>query len=309
MQRGAGERHVRHVAHALVRLARRNQIRTAAGRHLPRFLQVQQRRTEGIDVAVARAQHAVVEQQPPLARLDGHGARTDLHALPGRHLERRGRHDVPVAPPIAEVRRLGVENIPEGRMSRVTRTREHGELAADLPGEHHAVAVIGQKGVLQLVEGPEILGPRDADRRAVVAVAPRHVVLVVDLRHARIVAVGPLPGLRVGALQPEVGLLDVPLQSVHRETDVDAHAAVRVVAAENTGVVVLPVSERHDGRVENTVRGRKRMAPDDRVRAVTPEHLVRTRGTILPRHIGQCGARDSEIFHVLSINNKSVNSR
>ena len=298
MERGARERHVRHVAHALVRLARRDQVGAAPGRDLPRLVQIQQRRAEGVDVAVARAKHPVVEQQPPLRGFDRNGARTDLHALPRRDFERRGRHHVTVAAPELHIGRFGVENIAERRMAVVARTREHGELPADLAREQHPVAVERDKGVLQLVERLEIIRPRDTNRRAVVAVAPRHVVLVADLRHARIVAVDPLPDLGVGARQAEVGLVNVPPQAVGREADVQAHAAVRVVAAENAGVVVPAFFERHDGRIENTVRGRQGVAADDRVLRVTPQDLFRTRRALLPRHIGQRLAHNFQCIHI-----------
>ena len=127
---------------------------------------------------------------------------------------------------------------------------------------------------------------------------PSSMWLVADLRHARIVAVDPLPDLGVGARQAEVGLVDVPPQAVGREADVQAHAAVRVVAAENAGVVVPAFWERHDGRIENTVRGRQGVAADDRVLRVTPQDLFRTRRALLPRHIGQRLARNFQCIHI-----------
>ena len=50
MERRAGERDVRNVARQLVNLARRNQVRAAAGDRLPRLVEVEQRRTERIDI-------------------------------------------------------------------------------------------------------------------------------------------------------------------------------------------------------------------------------------------------------------------
>ena len=298
MERGAGERDVRDVAHALVGLARRDQVGAAAGQHLPGLVEVEQRRAEGVDIAVARTQHPVVEEQPPLRRLDGHGAGADLHALPGRLFERGGRHHVAVAPPEAEVGRLRVEDVAEGRVSRVARAREHGVVAVDLAGEHHTVAVIGQEGVFQLVEGLEVLGPRHADCRAVVAVAPRDIVFVADFRHARVVAVDPLAHFGVGARESEVLLPDVPFQSVDREAHVDAHAAVGVVAAEDPGVVVLPFFKRYDRRVEDRIRRRQRMAADDRVGRVAPHDFVRARGAILPRHVRKRRTRNCQVVHL-----------
>ena len=298
MERRAGECDVRNVARQLVNLARRYQVRAAAGDRLPRLVEVEQRRTERIDITVARAQHAVVEQQPALARLDGHGTRTDLHALPCRHLESRRRHHMPVAAPELHVGTLRIEDVAESRMPVVARTRQHGETAVDLAGEQNPVAVEGDEGVFQLVERLKIVRPCDADRRAVVAVAPRDVIFVVDLRNTRVVAVNPLGDFGIGAHEFEILLADIPLDAVHRESGVDAHPAVRVVAPENARIVILPFFEGNDRRVEDRIRRRKRMTPDDRVRAVTPHHLFGAGGTILPRHIGLIRARNFQCIHI-----------
>ena len=130
---------------------------------------------------------------------------------------------------------------PKGVCPRVARTRQHGVAVSDLAGEQHAVAVVGQEGVLQLVERLEIGRPGDADRRlAAVAVAPGDVVFVPELHHARVVAVNPGPDLRVGTFEAHVLLGDVPVQTVDREAHVEPHADVGVVAAEHAGIVVLP---------------------------------------------------------------------
>ena len=241
----------------------------------------------------------MVEQKPPFAGLDGHGPRADLHALPRRNLERRGRHHVAVASPELHVGRLGIENVAERRMPVVARTRKHREFPADLAGEQHAVAVERDEGIFQLVERLEILRPRHADRRAVVTVAPRHVVFVPDLGHTRVVTVDPLADFGVAAHQFEVLLADVPVDAVHREARVDAHAAVGIVAAEHARIIILALLERNDRRIENAVRGRKRVAPDDRVGRIAPHNLLAPRGTLFPRHIRQCRAHYFQIVHVI----------
>ena len=148
------------------------------------------------------------------------------------------------------------------------------------------------------MERLEIIRPRNADRRTVVAVAPRNVVFVADLRNARVVAVDPLADLGVRTLQPEVGLLDLPPKAVDREAYVDAHPAVRVVAPENARIVIFSFFEGNDRRVEDRIRRRKRMTPDDRVLRVTPHHLFGAGGTILPRHIGLIRARNFQCIHI-----------
>ena len=100
----------------------------------------------------------------------------------------------------------------ERRVARVARTRKHGVAAADFAGEEHAVAVVGQKGVFELVERLEIVGPGDADSGvAMIAVAPGDVVFVLDFDDTRVVAVDPGADLGIGPLQADVLFEDVPL--------------------------------------------------------------------------------------------------
>ena len=53
-----------------------------------------------------------------------------------------------VLAPEAHIGRLAIEDVAEGSVASVRRTREHGEVAIDLLGEQHAVAVVRQEGVL-----------------------------------------------------------------------------------------------------------------------------------------------------------------
>ena len=203
-----------------------------------------------------------------------------------------------VAAPELHVGTLRIEDVAESRMPVVARTRQHREPAPDLARKQNPVAVIGKKCVFKLVERLEVIRPRNADRRPVVAVAPRNVVFVADLRNARIVAVDPLADLGVRTLQPEVGLLDLPPKAVDRKAYVDAHPAVRVVAPENARIVILAFLEGNDRRVENAVRRRKRVARDDRIGRIAPHHFFGACGTILPRHIGLIRARNFQCIHI-----------
>ena len=204
-----------------------------------------------------------------------------------------------MAAPELHVGAFAVKYIPESRMAVVARTREHRVIPADLTREKHPVAVERDKGVLQLVERREIIRPRDADRRTVVAVAPGDVVFVFDLRHARVVAVDPLSDLGVRTRQAEVGLVDIPFQTVDRKSYMDAHPAVRVVAAEDPCIVILAFFKRNDRRIEDRVRGRQRIAVDNRVLRVTPHDLFTPRRAVLPRHIGQGCACNFQIIHTI----------
>ena len=280
----AGEADVGHVAGELIDLAGCNEVWAAAIDGLPGLLKVEQGRAEAVDVAIAGAEHAVVEQQPAFAGLDGDGAGANLHALPGAHLEGCGSHDVAVLAPEAHVGRLAVEDITERCVARIGRTGEHGEVAAYLFGEEHAVAVVGEEGVLKLMEGLEVLGPGYADGGSVVAVAPGDVVLVLDLADAGIVAVDPLSYFLVVAFEAQGFRVDVPLLAVGREAYVEHHAAVGVVAAEDAGEAF---AEGHYGTVEDAIACGQEVARDDGVLATAPHHVLAAFGAVLPRNVGQ----------------------
>ena len=154
-----------------------------------------------------------------------------------------------VASPKLHVGRLAVEDITERCVTGVARTREHSEVAVDLLREQYAVTVVRQECVLELMECLEVLCPSDADSRSVVAVAPCYIVAVLDEANARVVAVYPLADLLVVALEAERLLIDVPVHTVFRETYVEHHAAVGVVATEYT---CEALTERNYCTVEDT---------------------------------------------------------
>lgn len=121
---------------------------------------------------------------------------------------------------------------------------------------------------------------------------------VSDLDNTRVVTIDPLLDLRIAARQPEVRPFDIPVNAVHRKTDMDTHTAVRVVTAENTRIVIFSLLERNYRRIENRIRRRKRASTDEWIRAVTPQNLVRTRGKILSQHIGQIRTRNFQYVHI-----------
>jgi hypothetical protein len=293
---GTGEADVGHVAHALVRLLWRDEVRTRTVDGFPRLFEVEQSRPEAVDVTVAGVEHAVIEQQPALAGLHGDGAGAYLHALPGTHLEGGGRHHVTVAAPEHQVGRLAVEDVAKGRVTRVAGSAEHGKVPIDLAGEEHAVAVVRQEGILQLVEGDEVVRPGHADGGSVIAVAPGDIVAAVDAAHAGVVTVHPLPYLGIVAREAEWLLADVPFHAVVAEAHMEHHAAVGVVAAEDAGKAVL---EGYDGTVEDAVARRQQIARDDGVGRAAPHHVSAVGRPLFPRHVGQCGTCNFQIVHIL----------
>ena len=259
---GAREANVGHIARQLILFLRRNEVRTRTIDGLPRLFEVEQGRSEAVNVAVAGAKHAVVEQQPALAGLYGHRTGADFHALPCAYLEGGRAHHVAMATPELHVGAFAVEDVAERCVTGVGRTRHHGEVAVDLLGEEYAVAVVGKESVFELMEGLEVLRPRDTDGRPVVTVAPSHVVAVFNEAHAGVVAIHPLADFGIVALETQRFLVDIPVHAVLREAHMEHHAAVGVVATEHTGVAF---AERNHGAIEDTVARGQQIAWDNGV--------------------------------------------
>ena len=159
-ERRAGESNVGNVAVLLVRYFGAQDVELGAVFHLPRLVDVQDRCAHTVYVTVAGGDYAVVDQQPTFIGLDGAGACAGLGALPCGYVKGCGTEYVSVLAPEGEVGRLGYVDVTEGGVAGVTGTGEHHVLVADLAGEEHAVTVIGQECVFQLMEGLEIEGIR-----------------------------------------------------------------------------------------------------------------------------------------------------
>ena len=167
---------------------------------------------------------------------------------------------------------------------------EHGISATDFAGEEYAVPVVGQEGVLLLVENLEILGPGHADGGAVIAVAPGHPVFSVDEGYARVIAVDPLTDLGAAILETDGLRFNVPVDAVLGESGMEGHAAVGVVAAEYAGE---SVSERDDGTVEDAIGVREQVPGNHGIGAVSPQGRFTARGTLFPGKVGQgCSLND-----------------
>jgi len=122
-----------------------------------------------------------------------------------------------------------------------------------------------------------------------IAVAPCHIVAFLDEAHTRVVAIHPLANLLVVALEAKRLLVDVPVYAVLRETYVENHTTVGVVATEHT---CEAFTEGHYSTVEDTVACRKQVTRYDRVLRTAPQRSALTLGTVLPRHIRQRVARN-----------------
>ena len=172
----------------------------------------------------------------------------------------------------------------------IARPAGHHIHAVDLFREEHAVAVERQERVFQLVEAFEILRPRHADGRAVIAVAPGDVIRVSNGRNARVVAEFVRRNFRISALKTDRLVANEPMNAVVAVSGEKIHADRTAVAAENAGEAV---SERHDRAVKHAVRDLIAIAPNYRVSRITPHRFARSRRFIFPGDIWQSCADNS----------------
>ena len=235
---------------------------------------------DAVDEAVAGREHAVVDEQPALGRLDRDGAAADLGRLP--RVRRPGPARAGACPSSAgrgsrcrRCRRTACARCRDGRESIAKRP-------SILRGKSTPLRLKGRKAFSSWWNVSKSCRPADADRRAVVAVAPGDVVAVLDPDDARVVAVDERADLGVVALEPDPLRIELPGQAVPAEPAVELHPPRPVVAAEHAGEAAL---ERDDGAVEDAVRGRQQVARDHRVPRVAPDRAGAARPGGPPRQI------------------------
>ena len=244
-------------------------------------------------------EHAMVDEQPAFRSFDGHRTCPNLHALPCALFELCRCHHMTMASPKFEIGRLTIEDVTESSVSRVGRTRKHGKTAIDFLGEEHTIAVVGQEGILQLVEGHKVIGPSQANSRSMMIVAPRHIVAAINLSHTRVVAIAPLCHFGSSTFKLDGIGIHVPLQAIFGKTHVEGHAAVFVVHAEHTCISFL---KRHYCGVENTVAVGQEVTRNHRVCGISPQNIIARFGTILPGHIGErCSLYGQFVIHYDSL--------
>jgi hypothetical protein len=173
--------------------------------------------------------------------------------------------------PEGEIRRLGIEDVSESGVAGVTRSREEGIIAMNLFREEDAVAVIWQQEVLSLNEGLEVLGFGQADRRAMVTIAPCHIVGVSELHDAGVIAIDPFSDLFVFAAEFNRLGIDLPVETVIAEGRMEGHAAILIIDPEDAGETAL---ERHHRAIENTIGIREKVAPYNRIPGVSPQWII-----------------------------------
>ena len=159
---------------------------------------------------------------------------------------------------------------------------QHQELPVELAGEEHAVAVVGQERVLQLLELDEILRAGDADGRAVVAVAPGHVVDAVHQGDAGVVGVLVAPHLGIVALEIDRLGLERPLDAVGAPAHVKVRHPIHTLGPEHADELAF---EGHHRAVVDARDMGQRAAPDHRVLAEPPQQVGIAGSTVLPGDI------------------------
>ena len=126
---------------------------------------------------------------------------------------------------------------PKG-MSAIAGTAQEHIFAIELLRQQHTVAVERQESILALEELLEIESIADADGGAVVAVAPRNPVAVLNPCHARIVFIFGLYHVRIPGLELDWLMLYFPVDAVLAETGKDIHLHRPVVTTEHTSITI-----------------------------------------------------------------------
>ena len=222
----------------------------------------------------------MVEDQPATIRLDGGRAGADLGGLPALG----GTHHMTVLAPVGHIRRLGNVDIPEGGVTAVGGAGEHHVVAADPPGEQHAVPVEGQVCILQLVEGLEVKGVAHTNgRMPAVCVAPGDVVAILDEAYPGVIAVLELCHFGNVGFKLDPLRLNIPVHTVLGEASMQLHVPLLIVHTEHPGEASL---KGNHCTVEHTVGGGENVPLDDGVCLVTPDYVLAVCRPVLPGQIG-----------------------
>ena len=231
----------------------------------------------------------MIDQQPSLVGLDGNGACTDLGALPCGSVSLVSAHHVTMMSPELHILTLAYEDIAEGSMAGIAGTAHYHVVAVDFSREENAVTVEGDESILQLDEFLEVVSVSHTDSRAMVTVAPGHIVFAVDLADSGVITVLTFQDLRICSLEFYRFVLDGPVDSVFTSSNKDVHADGTTVATEYADVAIL---KGNNCAVENAVGAFLLVAADDRVCVITPYRHFLSGGLVLPGHVRQAGANN-----------------
>ena len=199
-----------------------------------------------------------------------------------------------VAAPVFHIRAFADIDVTEGRVAGVGGTGQQLELAVDLAGEEHRVAVEGQEGVFHSGESLEIGGLGHADGSAVGILAPDDVIGVLHLYQARVIGVGRHEGVPCLVDELNLFVFDVPVDGVLAAAQVDIGDAVGLLATEHADISALIG---HNGGVEDAGHAGDGIAADDRVFGVAPQGGGAVCGFVLPGNVGQSIAVEFDSVH------------
>ena len=121
---------------------------------------------------VAGIENTVVNKKPALVCFNRGRTRANFFALPRGTVFVDCAHYIAMFPPKGQVGTLAAKNIAKRRVTCVARAAEHRVHIINFARKQHAVAVIRQKCVFQLIKFFKIKCVTDSDGRAVVTVAP-----------------------------------------------------------------------------------------------------------------------------------------
>ena len=101
----------------------------------------------------------------------------------------------------------------------------------------------------------EIGRPGDSDCRAMITVAPGHIILPVEQGNPGIVTIDPFGDLRIRTRELHILFIDFPVDSIDRKTGMQAHTTVGIITTENSRIVVLAFLERDNSGIEYGIGG------------------------------------------------------
>ena len=261
----AGEAHVGNKSPLLIPFLRCQKEILTSVFHNGRILEIQDRPSDGIHETVAGPTHAVVEQKPSLAGLNGCGSAADFDGLPPFL---PFSHHMSVLSPINKIRALAQENISEGRMAAVRGPAEQHVVAVNLPRKKHGIAVKRDKGILKPGKGLEVRGLSHSDGCAVKILAPDNIVGILHLHQPGIIGIHRHEGLARLVHKGDFFLIKFPMDGILAPAHINIGNSVGLLPPEHADKRILIG---HHRTVKNSRNTLHRISPDNGIFRISPD--------------------------------------
>jgi len=122
--------------------------------------------------------------------------------------------------PKIQIRRLTIEYISKRCMTGIARTAQHGKVAIDFLRKQHAIPIIRQKSIFQLMECFKIESICHSNGWSMITITPSHIITIFDKTNTWVIAIKPFAYFRIIAFKTKWFFINLPLYTIFAESNV-----------------------------------------------------------------------------------------